>query len=318
MEKRKAQVKAVIVFTLLVLLCGEQQQKLYGDRKIVEFPFETVSKLPQEPDWYHENAFDQVLYDYYEEKEIQDWFDAIDGNTGVVNKTGDPIPLKSCRWNSLFGLTFYSNNGNLVVVYSNADGQLMRMEVLEKSVVNEEGRYCCILEEIADSWDNSYIDYQDKNTLYYYVNDGNPQVIKLDDGVRQLSGYYLYRCFTTFPILEQNGEIYSYILENAESDTVSSYGYTAPKIEIKKVILSDLEGTCEIKESGSNEQTLILEPDEDSYVWIRMQTNLEEGEYSTQCVFSLLKEDFIKKEPKEKKQYIYLDKSLGYDDQWLW
>lgn len=314
---KKKNVNVIVVLTVIAivceLLCNLYYNKLYGGRKTVEFPFEMVSELPPEPDWYHQNAFDQILSDKAEEKEIQEWFDRICmKDKYVVNKSGDPIPLMNCNEGSLYGITFYNNNGNVVAVYNNSRGKLERMEILEKSICKKHLRCSYIEQEIADSWDNCYID-QNSNTLYYYV---NGEMLKIDDNVHQIEGHYFYNSVATFPIFEKNGKIRAYILEDAKSEYIYEFEYMTEKIKIREVIFSDLETSCYVEDIGLGEQRVYTVNEE---VWVfYIRKDLKEGKYDVQQIFSLLqKEDFIKEEAKEKK-YIYMDRSLGYDNLWLW
>lgn len=313
--KRKIIIIVKVLFLALIVLLVNAilAAWLYGDREIVEFPFEMVSELPPEPDWHKENAFDQILYDKQAEKEIQEWFKRIfKEDKYVVNKSGDPIPLHTCEESSLYGLTFYSNNGNLVVVYNSMTGRLMRMEVLEKSIRKGSKRCPYTEEEIANSWDNSYIDYENNNTLYYYV---NGEMLKIDDNVHQIEGHYI-NDVATFPIFQKNGKIQAYILEDAESEYIGEFEYRTEKIKIREVIFYDLETSCYVENIGLGQQLLrIINEKESMQFYVRK--DLKEGKHDVQQIISLLqKEDFIKKEAKEK--YIYLNRSLGYDDPWLW
>ena len=320
---KKKNVNVIVVLTVIAivceLLCNLYYNKLYGGRKTVEFPFEMVSELPPEPDWYKENVFDQILSDQTEEKEIQEWFRRIcREDKYVVNKSGDPIPLMSCDNRSVHGITFYNNNnnnGNVVAVYNTIGGQLKRIEIPEKSICKKSLRCSYIEQEIANGWDNCYVDYQNNNTLYYYVNGG---MLKIDDNVHQLEGHF-YNSVATFPILEKNGKILSYILEDAESEYMDEFEYItiAKKIKIRKVIFSDLETSCDVEDIGLGEQR-VYTVNEKGIMQFYVRKDLKEGKYDVQQIFSLLqKEDFIKKEAKEKK-YVYIDRSLGYDDPWLW
>lgn len=315
--KRKIIIIVKVLFLALIVLLVNAilAAWLYGDREIVEFPFEMVSELPPEPDWHKENAFDQILYDKQAEKEIQEWFKRIcKEDKYVVNKSGDPIPLHTCEESSLYGLTFYSNNGNLVVVYNSMTGRLMRIEVLEKSIRKGSKRCPYTEEEIVNSWDNSYIDYENNNTLYYYV---NGEMLKIDDNVQQIEGHYFYNSVATFPIFEKNGKIQAYILEDAESEYIGEFEYMTEKIKIREVIFSDLETSCYVENIGLGQQEvrIVINEKESMHFYVK---DLEEGEYDVQQIFSLLqKEDFIKGKTKEK-QYIYIDRLTRYNNPWLW
>lgn len=305
----------VVLLIFLGTLRGERNQEVHEERKIIVFPFEKVSELPKEPNWYEENVFNQILDFRDQERELQDWCNSIyRQDVDIVNKSGDIIPINICMLESTLGVTFFNNDGNLVIVYDTSNGSMIRVEVLENSIEEDGERYCCIKEEIVNAWDNSYIDYQNNKTLYYYVDTEIPQILKMDEGISQIKGYYIYRSFTTFPVLEKNGEIYTYILEDAESSTVPlDYSYFTKEIKIKKIILTDLEGTCVIKTIRANMQEILIMPDNDSYVFIYLslssKEHLEQGEHDIQECFSILKEKeaFIKTQQKEK-EYMYLDK----------
>lgn len=295
-----------------------ETESLYGEREVVEFPFEKLENLPNEPDWKSENVFNELLEIQDLQYGIQQWFENIYlTNTGVVNKSKDPIPLKSCRLSSMYGLIFFKNNGNLVVVYHAIGGSaLMRLEVFPESIVLEDGRrYCCTVEEIIDH--AYYIDYENNNTLYYYVEDGTPQILKVDEGVEEISGFYLYNYFTNFPILQKGQEIYTYEIEEVKDYNAGSFAYEAEELKLEKVILSDMEGVYEKSVSGLMQVSLDIE---NGHICINLeQDKIQASEGQSVLISELIEKGAISKLSHEKyHDYIYLDKSKGYDNDWLY
>lgn len=293
-------------------------EALYGEREIVEFPFDKLDELPDEPDWKQENVFDELLDIQDEQEDIQQWFeDTYVTNTGVVNKSGDPIPLKNCRVSSMYGLIFFKNEGNLVVVYHAVGGSaLMRMEVFPESIVLEDGRrYCCTVEEIID--EAYYIDYENNNTLYYYVDDGTSQKLKVDESVEEISSFYLHNCFTRFPILQKGQEIYTYKLEGVKDYNEGSFVYEVEDLELQKVILSDMEGIYEKSISGKMQVSLSIE---NGHIWINLEEDkIQAAEGESVLISELIEKGAISKFSHEKYHtYIYLNKSKGYDNDWLY
>lgn len=336
MKKRirryKNQIILVIVMVVFfIILCIKsfsfnqlQGEELYGEREIVEFPFDMLDDLPEEPDWKNENVFDELLDIKYKQKDIQAWFDNIYGtNIGVVNKSGDPIPLKDCRVSSMYGLIFFKNDGNLVVVYHSISGSLIRMEVMPESIRKFNGeRYCCIKEEIVDN--AYYIDYENNNTLYYYINDGTPQMLKVDEGVEQVSGACVYNAFTEFPIVQKNQEIYTYILEDVEDYSQGYFMYEVPEVKFKKIVLSDITRECDDMWKGLHNRIpqirLVYYLDECTRAYIDFaEDKIKDCESNEISVFNLAPKGATLEKEDDKYYYrILLDKSKGYDNDRLY
>lgn len=327
MLKKVLQVGVLLVSLVLIVLYG-LRYNLYGNRKIVVFPFEMVKDLPEEPNWYEENVFDDILQYQREQREIQKWFDNVSfKGINIVNKSGDPIPLKTFELGSMFGVTFFQNDGSLVVVSSECgSGGLRRMRVLENSMENEQKRYCCSLKTIIDEWDGSYIDYN-KN-LYYYINDGEPKIQKMDEQVEKVDGHYLYEC-TSYPILLKDGQLYTYILEGAEWTLPGDYGYYVEEIKIKKIILTELQGICKIEKQTETRARLksssILPREMESFSILLEGDGLKEvkeSEYDLGEGLSILQKEevfvVIEEFSNTQENWIPLDRSSGYDDRWLW
>lgn len=324
-NKRVWQAGVVLIFLAVISVCARWQQ-LYGERKVVIFPFEMIKELPEEPNWYEENAFDEILYYQSEEKEIQRWFDKISfKGIGVVNKSGDPICLMDFRSSSMYGLTFFQHDGNLVVVSSNCVGKLIRMEVLEKSIRKGDVRYCYSKEAIVDVRDCSYIDYDDNNTLYYYIEDGSSKTYKIDEEVVKV-GFYSCNA-TSYPIIKKDNQLYSYKLEGAEARLLGEYSYQVEEINPKKVVIEELQGTCKIEKPTETTAEIIsieISSNEHEYFWFSVQgegiKNLQEGEYEIAECFSILQKEGVtfKERRRSDKQYMYLDRSLGYDHDSFW
>lgn len=326
MKKRIFESGLVMIFFIVVLLCG-WKQKIYGDRKIVIFPFDMVKELPEEPNWYGENVFEEILYYQQDQKEIQSWFDMIGfKGIGVVNKSGDPIPLNDFRLGSMFGLTFFQHNGNLVVISSSCWGTLNRMEVFEKTIKKEEARYCYSMETIANERDCSYIDYYNNNTLYYYIYDGSSKTQKIEEGVVKAKGSYSYNG-TFYPIIIKDNQVYSYILEGAEWCSPGEYSYQVEEIKLRKLNIGKIQGTCKVEKL--TETMAEIESEEivsDNYEHFRISVQgesirtMKEGKYDIAECFSVLqkeKDTFIKKGG-TLVQYICLDRSSGYAERYFW
>ncbi len=303
---------------------------LYGERKIIQFPFEMVKDLPEEPNWYEENVFDELIYYFDQEREIGHWLDELCfKGIDLVNKSGDPIPFHSFELGSMFGVLLFQNDGNLVLISSSCGYEgLKRMEVFENSIQKYGKRYCYTLETIIDEWDGSYIDSKNNNTLYYYINDGEPKIQKMDEGVKKVDGHYLYEC-TSYPILLKNGQLYSYILEGAEWYMPGDYGYYVEEPKIKKIILTDLQGTCEIKkytEASARLSSVSILPNEREFFTIWLEGDglkeVEEGEYDLTEGCSILQKEDVSVVTKElsntQEHWILLDRSSGYDDRYFW
>lgn len=326
MKKRIFESGLVMIFFIVVLLCG-WKQKIYGDRKIVIFPFDMVKELPEEPNWYGENVFEEILYYQQDQKEIQSWFDMIGfKGIGVVNKSGDPIPLNDFRLGSMFGLTFFQHNGNLVVISSSCWGTLNRMEVFEKTIEKEEARYCYSMETIVDEQDCSYIDYHNNNTLYYYVYDGSSKIEKIEEDIVKAKGSY--SCNGTFyPIILKDNQVYSYRLEGAEWNMPGEYSYNVEEIKLKKVTIEQLQGTCKVEkitETMAEIKSEEIVSDSHQYFRILVQgesiRNMNEGEYDIAECFSILQkgENVFVKKGGTLVQYVCLDRSLGYKERYFW
>ncbi len=297
---------------------------LYGDRKIIQFPFEMVKDLPEEPNWYRENAFEEIREYRQNQKEIQKWFDMLSINIGVVNKSGDPIPLHDFRSGSMFGLTFFQHDGNLVAISSSSLGTLDRMEVFEKSIKKENLRYCYNKGTIAKEWDRSYIDSH--NTLYYYVYDASSKIKKIEENTVKADGFYSYEGIS-YPIIIKDNQIYSYILEGAEMCPPGKYSYEVEEIKLKKVTIGQLQGTCKlekISETIAEIESEEIVSDRHQYFQVLVQResikDMEEGKYDITEIFSVLQkeEDTYIKERERLVQYTYLDRSLGYKEEYFW
>lgn len=317
---RRILIGAVIVITLVAiifLVVYGVLRCVYGNWHIEMFPFEKLNDLPNEPDWRNENAFDNILYDQKQGRELMDWIESLDENTGIVNKSWDPMPLR--RLIPRFGTpyTLYNNNGNLVVIYDTLGYELKRIEFFSTTEVQGDYKYVVTEETIINDL-NSYIDYQDNNTLYYYVNDGMYKVLPIEEGVEQLQGMCLYRSFTKFPILQKDGIIYTYILEDSEG-CMYDYMYRTEAIRVKKIVLSNLEVECEIKEIV--DKYLTFDVDEDLHIMLNFKegTELQKGVYNVQEIMPILiqEEAFIVEKGFEKR-FLYIKKSDRYDDDKLY
>lgn len=293
---------------------------MYGNRNIETFPYEMLNDLPPEPDWRKENAFDNILYDKNQGRELMDWIESLDENTGIVNKSGTPMPLKSLipRFGTPYGCTLYNNNGNLVVIYDELSFRLKRIEFFSTTEVKGNNKYVATVETIIDDL-NSYIDYKDNSTLYYYVNDGMHKILPIEEGVEQLDGMCLYRCFTKFPILQKGGIIYTYILEDSEG-SMYDHMYKTEAIRVKKIVLSNLELECEIKEAIMDKY-LAFNVDEDLHIMLDFKegTELQKGVYNLQEIMPILiKEEAFIVEKGFEKTYLYIDKSDRYNNDELY
>lgn len=307
-KKELVEVVIVIVSTAIICMLAYgikyiYMRCVYGDRHIETFPFEKLNDLPDEPDWKNENAFDNRLYDQMQGKELIDWIESLDEKTGIINKSCDPMPLRKLipRFGTPYGPTLYNNNGNLVVIYDTLGYELKRIEFFSTTEVQGDYKYVATEETIIDDL-NSYIDYQNNNTLYYYVNDGMYKVLPIEEGVEQLQGMCLYRTFTKFPILQKDGIIYTYILEDSEG-CMYDYMYRTEAIRVKKIVISDLKVECEVEtERGNKDFTIILDDGLNHlYIVVKFKKDVEiqDGTYNLQEIMPILLQEeafFVEKE----------------------
>lgn len=321
LKKKLLTIAAICVVPILGVVANcVYMRYMYGNRHIETFPFEKLNDLRDEPDWRNENAFDNILYDKEQSRELMDWIESLDENTGIVNKSGTPMPLKKLipMFGTPFGCTLYNNNGNLVVIYDTLSCKLERIEFFSTTKVKGNNKYIAVEETIIDDL-NSYIDYEDNNTLYYYVDDGMHKILPIEEGVKQLQGICLYRCLTNFPILQKDGIIYTYILEDSEG-SMYDHMYRTKAIRVKKIIISALEVKCEVKRDE-----IIIIPDspenEHLYIWLYLKEDVElqEGVYNLQDIMPMLiqEESFIVEKEFEKR-YFYIKRSDRYNDNELY
>lgn len=315
----------LLLFAVLVT-CGilhnnYYNRHLYADRKVVEFPYELVEELPEEPDWYKENAFYKAQRDFYDESsvttKINKWLRETYYEQGmyVVNKTGEPIPLKNLSFQ--IGLTFYQNEGNLVVIYDVLGDQLMRMELYEVPIENKNQSCIGFIEEIVNNRYNYCVDVSDNNSLYYYINDGEHNMLKMAEGVKIVDGYCSSESHAQFPLYEKDGQIYTYVIFNSKDTQSLNYEYQIEGSNIQKqeINIAELNGTCVVEEKGMG--VIQYNKDGISTINIWLSDEVPAGEYDIQKYFPLLKAYIETKTPKQTK-YLLVNHQEGYDDDELW
>lgn len=231
-----------------------------GGITYLRFPTERLQELPEEPDWEKLESFEIFERDRQNQElkqKINNFIQEEIERSGVeeftyVNESGDimisePVCIESKLYDSSSSVYYRSKGNNLVLVDAEFWGETTSISRIEYHTRTERmdgwssKKYVCSNEPINDHW------YYDEGSLYYIIKckeDWNK--IKVTEG-KLINGYSItVKDKVIYPIIEKEGELYMYIVEDTIPYQYAYYVEQEPKI--KEMNFKEIEGICQIDE----------------------------------------------------------------------